>query len=268
MPSLARDGVRLAYVDTDPNSVDRPTMLLIHGWCGDHTLMAGQAAAFRTSHRVISVDLRGYGDSDAPEQEYSMAAYADDVAWLCERLRVERPVVVGHSMGGNIALELAIHHSHVPRAVVLIDTLLFPPPELISVLQQVVDGVAGPDYVAVANGLLKPLCLPTDSFGRRMQLTDSLHAPQHVILSSLRHNIDHSSRAEQASECTLPIAYIGASKPLANVVELQRVTPHVHVGTVLGAGHFVAQEEPTQVNAMIARFIHLLDAPKETDGSQ
>jgi len=48
-----------------------------------------------------------HGMSDAPEQNYTMAGFADYLAWLCATINLERPVVIGHSMGGNVALELA-----------------------------------------------------------------------------------------------------------------------------------------------------------------
>ena len=262
MPSLTRDEVRLAYDDTDPDNVQRPSMVLIHGWCSRLSAMAHQSAAFRASHRVVSVDLRGYGDSDAPQQDYTMQAYADDVAWLCGQLKLVKPIVVGHSMGGNVALELAARHADVPQAVILIDSLAFPPPALTAGLQQLVTGVSGPDYVAVANGLLKSLNLPTDAFGQRMQPTDSVNGPQHVVLSSLRFHSTDYSVTEAASACKLPIAYIGASKPLADLAEFQRLTPQLQTGIVMGSGHYCPQEAPDQVNAMIARFIHLQNAVK------
>src|SRR5919108_486480 len=55
------------------------------------------------------------------------AALADDVAWLCGQLGVEKPVVVGHSMGGNVALELAARHPALPAAVVAVDSPIVPP---------------------------------------------------------------------------------------------------------------------------------------------
>jgi len=269
MPSfLVRDGVRLAYVDTHPDNVDRPSMVLVHGWCGDHTLMAAQAAAFRDTHRVVSVDLRGYGDSDAPKQEYTIEGFANDVAWLCEQLKLVKPVVIGHSMGGNTALQLAASHSHIPQAVILLDTVVFPAPELAAVIQKTVEALTPADYVAVANTLLKAVCLPTDAFGQRLQPSDSVHAPFHVVLSSLKAHTAPNYGGDAASACKLPIGYIASTKPVANLVEFQRVTPQLQVGTVMGAGHFAQVEDPTQVNAMIARFLHLLSAPKETDGSQ
>ena len=109
MGYLTRDGVKLHYEEA---GAGEPAIVLIHGWCCDRTYFAPQAAHFAPTRRCISVDLRGHGQSDKPEQEYSIAGFADDVAWLCAQLGVERPVVAGHSMGGLVALAMDL----LPRA--------------------------------------------------------------------------------------------------------------------------------------------------------
>ncbi|WP_158792842.1 alpha/beta fold hydrolase [Granulicella sp. L60] len=107
MRSLERAGVRLAFEDTETAS---PPMLLVHG-CGlDHRSLKNLADFFHCSYRIISVDLRGHGESDAPRQDYTMPTFADDLGWLCTELSLRNLVVVGHSMGGNIALELGAYH--------------------------------------------------------------------------------------------------------------------------------------------------------------
>jgi pimeloyl-ACP methyl ester carboxylesterase len=98
MHLIKKEGVTLAYQDINP---DLPPMLFVHGWGCDHTALAPQAEFFRHSHRVVSIDLRGHGKSDAPDQDYTMAAFAHDLVWLCTELALTNPVVVGHSMGGN-----------------------------------------------------------------------------------------------------------------------------------------------------------------------
>jgi hypothetical protein len=90
MQLIKKEGVTLAYQDINPGS---PPMLFVHGWGCDHTAFAPQAEFFRRSHRVVSVDLRGHGKSDAPHQDYTMAAFADDLAWLCTELALTKPIV-------------------------------------------------------------------------------------------------------------------------------------------------------------------------------
>ncbi|HMF75576.1 MAG TPA: alpha/beta hydrolase [Bryobacteraceae bacterium] len=98
MQKVKRGGVSLAFKEFGSGP---QTILFIHGWSGNHTFLLPQIQHFSASHRVIAVDLRGHGESDAPDQEYTMAGFADDMAWLCEQLEVKKPIVVSFSMGGN-----------------------------------------------------------------------------------------------------------------------------------------------------------------------
>jgi pimeloyl-ACP methyl ester carboxylesterase len=103
MRFMTSEGVELADEDSES---DFPPMVLVHG-CGlDHRSLAARATFLRVSHRVISVDLRGHGSSDAPRQDYTMQVFGDDLAALCAALGLVKPIVIGHSMGGNIALWL------------------------------------------------------------------------------------------------------------------------------------------------------------------
>ena len=101
---LIRDGTALAYEDAGHGE---PAVVLVHGVACNRAFMAPQAQFLKATHRVVAIDLRGHGDSDAPRQRYTIGALADDVAWMCERLDVGRVVVVGHSLGGLVALEVA-----------------------------------------------------------------------------------------------------------------------------------------------------------------
>ena len=85
MQRLNRDGVGLAYEEAGRGE---PPILLVHGWTCDHTYFAPQFEHFGRAHRTIAVDLRGHGESDTPEQDYTVAGFADDLAWLCEQLGV------------------------------------------------------------------------------------------------------------------------------------------------------------------------------------
>jgi pimeloyl-ACP methyl ester carboxylesterase len=125
MQFLERDAFRLAYEEAGHGA---PPILLVHGWCENAGQMRPLLEHFRRARRVVSVDLRGHGESDVPESDCSLAQFADDLAWMAGELGVHKPVVVGHSMGGAVVLELASRSPDVTAAVVAIEgTIIFPP---------------------------------------------------------------------------------------------------------------------------------------------
>ena len=107
MQSLNRNGANLAYQEAGSGAAP---ILLVHGFCGNHAHLAPQFDYFRRNHRVVAVDRRGHGESDKPEQPYTIEGFADDLAWLCRELGIYKPIVVVHSMGA-IGLELAARRS-------------------------------------------------------------------------------------------------------------------------------------------------------------
>lgn len=86
-----------------------PPLLFVHGLSGCWQNWLEQLPEFAASHRVIAVDLPGFGASELPEREISMAGYAGFLDQLLDALGVAEPVtVVGNSMGGFVAIELAL----------------------------------------------------------------------------------------------------------------------------------------------------------------
>jgi pimeloyl-ACP methyl ester carboxylesterase len=78
-------------------------------------------------HRVIAYDLRGRGDSDKPEHGYSVAIHADDLAKLIDAWGLDRPIVLGHSMGAFVALYFAAHYPDKLSKLILVDAGAEPP---------------------------------------------------------------------------------------------------------------------------------------------
>ena len=104
---LAHDGVQLSF---DIAGAGPLQFLFIHGLGGDRTHFAPQMEYFARQGRALNAELRGHGESDKPQQAYSIEGFAEDLVWLCTRQQITKPVIVGQSMGGNMALEIAAGH--------------------------------------------------------------------------------------------------------------------------------------------------------------
>jgi pimeloyl-ACP methyl ester carboxylesterase len=142
MRQLVLDGVPLSYEEAG-----EPPVLLVHGWCCDHTYFAPQFEHFvKKGRRVVAVDLRGHGRIDKPHQPYTMQVFADDIARMCERLGLEKPVVVGHSMGGIVAFDLAARYPNLTSAVVMLDAAVVLPSGVRAAIPSFLEELRGPGY--------------------------------------------------------------------------------------------------------------------------
>ncbi len=83
------------------------TLLLLHGWCIDGTYWANQLEAFSKTYKVIAIDLPGFGKSKANRNCWTVEEYAHDVIAFIDAMSLQNVVIVGHSMAGEIMLEVA-----------------------------------------------------------------------------------------------------------------------------------------------------------------
>lgn len=98
----------------------RPVVLL-HGVASSSRIWLLVGPMLGEQFRVLALDQRGHGESDKPDSGYDFASVTDDLAAFIDALGLERPVVAGHSWGGNVAVEFAARHPEVPAGLVLVD---------------------------------------------------------------------------------------------------------------------------------------------------
>ena len=253
MKHLTRDGVKLAYTESGSGS---PPVVLVHGWTCDNTYFAPQQEHLAKRHRVVAVDLRGHGASDKPEGGYPLSGFADDIAWLCREIGVEKPVVIGHSMGGMTALELAVRHPDLPAASVICDSPMAMPPALAANLGGLTMQLRTPNWRQVHRAFVADaLFHPADDPKRKEKiLTQMTSAPDHVTLGCWE-GIIASDMDGALRKVKVPFLYLAADPPLADLAKLRELCPSVVVGQTVGAGHFHQLEVPDQVNSMIDRFL-------------
>lgn len=97
-------------------------IIFVHGWMEDHSTWYSQVVHFSKTHRVILYDQRGHGRSDKPQRGYSVQTLSNDLYSFTQKLNIKQFTLVGHSMGGIVAITYTLDHSEKVSKLVLIGT--------------------------------------------------------------------------------------------------------------------------------------------------
>lgn len=125
------NGVRL-FFDVDGEKLvadgaemrEKPTLILLHGGPGfDHSMWKPEFQQLRDQVQIVYLDHRGNGRSEhGPTEHWNLDQWADDVHGLCEALGIERPIVMGQSFGGMVAIAYAARHPEHPSKLIFSST--------------------------------------------------------------------------------------------------------------------------------------------------
>jgi len=253
MATIARDGIRLAY---DDRGAGEPVFVFVHGWTCDRSFFAPQAEHFAKRHRVVSLDLRGHGESDKPQEPYPIAVYADDISYLIDQLGLGKVVAVGHSMGGITVLQLAASHPNCVAGIVMVEPAPFVfPPDLRAGIEAMVAAIEAGNQEPRRQYITNNLFLPTSD---PMFVEDvrrvMMEAPSYVAASALRGILAFDGPAV-AAQCKVPALHLAAASPFNPPHLMSQWLPNVVHGMTVGAGHFNQLEASDQVNGMIENFV-------------
>ncbi|RYZ15245.1 MAG: alpha/beta hydrolase [Alphaproteobacteria bacterium] len=252
------DGVRLHYVERGAGT----PVVLIHGNATmvQDWVISGVLDALAQSHRVIAFDRPGFGYSERPRSRiWTPAAQADLLAKAFSALGIEAATVVGHSLGTQVAIALALNHGGAAGQLVLLggyyyptvrpDALLAAPaalPLIGDLLRFTVSPLWGAAMVPQANAkLFAPAAIPeiwTDAFPFSLMLRPSqIHAEAADGAMMVPASAELSKRSD---ELMLPVAILaGAGDRIADPIKqsrrLHETLPHSRFQLVKGAGHMV-----------------------------
>ena len=123
------DGTKIFYVDARPDEPDRiaPTLLLVHGLFVSSASWEDVIPGLAARYRVVAPDLPGQGESDIwKNKTVSFSRYASFINTFCEKLGIKSAVIVGHSMGGGIAIVAASMYGQLFKKAVFMDSIAYP----------------------------------------------------------------------------------------------------------------------------------------------
>ncbi|MCK1795939.1 alpha/beta hydrolase [Streptomyces sp. XM4193] len=259
------NGATLHHEQYGPH--EGPPVLLVHGHPFDHTLWEPQARALAgAGHRVIVPDLRGYGRSALPAgaERTHLSDFADDLVALLDRLGVSDAVVGGVSMGGQIAMDLAVRHPGRVRALVLSDT---------SPVAESQEGKAFRNRLAdrlLAEGMDGFAQEVIDRMIAPYNVTDQPEVADHVLrmmrgtdpraaAAALRGRAERPDYREGLAALEVPVlVVVGADDgytPVADARALHELLRRASLTVIERAGHLPGLEQPDAFNAALLSFL-------------
>ena len=255
--AVSADGISLAF---EVLGAGTPTLVFVHGWSCDRRYWKGQLDEFAERHQVVAVDLAGHGQSGAGRVAWTMRSFADDVVAVADELRLDRMILIGHSMGGDVIVEAARRLPGRVAGLVWVDvyrTLREPRSD------EDLELFLAPfrsDFVATTRDFVREMFVPSsDPELVEWVAADMAAAPPHIALSSLEHARTFLPEVIQGlREIRLPMVAINPDNEPTDVEALRRHG----VGTVLmpGVGHFLFLEDPPRFNRLLGETIRELTA--------
>jgi pimeloyl-ACP methyl ester carboxylesterase len=273
------DGVRLHYIERG----EGPALVLLHGnglFADDFALSGLMEQAART-HRVIAFDRPGFGYSERPSHtSWTPEAQARLLYNALHELRVERPIVVGHSLGTQVALAMALDYPRYVRAIALVGGYFYPSTRIDAALASVpalpVLGHAYRYTLAPLVGrmmwpaLVKQMFLPEETPERfdRLPVWMTLRPGQLKAAASDSSMMVPSAErlSKRYAEITMPVALIAGSGDLvadakSNSGRLHQEISHSDLTMEEGVGHMAHYAAPERILAAVEKLATQAESP-------
>ncbi len=254
-------GVRIHYLD--PNPSGKPAVLLLHGLgaMGESWKLQFPPLT-EAGMRPIAPDVRGFGDSSYPGGELTIEVFARDMAELLETLGVAPAHVVGISMGGTIALQLAMDRPELVRKLVLVNTFASLQPK----------GIGGRLYFLARMLMAHTLGVPTQAkmVAKKLFPRPEQEQLRRDLIAQIERANPKAYRAalsalgkfdvvDRLAEIRAPTLVITGSEDTTVPLENQRVLaeriPGARQVTIQGAGHAVIADSPEAFNEALLAFL-------------
>jgi pimeloyl-ACP methyl ester carboxylesterase len=256
--AIAPDGVHVQY---HVYGSGEPALVLIHGWSCDANYWRDQVVTFRMKYTVVTVDLAGHGGTDGNRSDWTIARFGQDVATAVAAVPNRELILVGHSMGGPVAIEAA--RLLKGRAVGIIGVDTFNTVGAPAPTKAQVDAILRPfeaDFIGHTRKLVTDHLFPPGGnrdLANKVAYDMSLSPPR-VAIPSMRALFEYDF-TEPLKDLSVPIVGIfsGLGEPV-NEARIRKVLPKFRAVTLQGVGHFLMMEDPGHFNAALETEIQSL----------
>jgi 3-oxoadipate enol-lactonase len=248
------NGVQL-WVQEEGNG---PPVLLLHGLGTNSDLWSDVVPLLVPRHRVLRLDLRGFGRSDAPaDTPYSLGVWARDVQALLEARKASPAIVVGHGLGASVALELALDFPQPARGNVVVSGSASVTPLAAPTVRQHMELAERQGMAAVAALARQTIAAPAraDLFERYQQALMLVKPASYARSARALMQADLSERVSDVAKPTLVVVgQQDAVAPVAQSREIEEAVSGARLSVLPGIGHLVPWEAPQELARLVSDF--------------
>ena len=224
-----------------------PAILMIHGWTCRHTDWQAQWQHLEGRHELLAIDLPGHGETPADQRDtWSMPAFAQDVLATLERLKSQDVVLMGHSMGGTVALEAAALAPERVRGVILADTFLI---NYGALSREEIDGFYQPfadNFTTAMVGLIDNTTGPQATEALKQTLKEQMGSADPAWALKAWEQLLNWDPEPVFAQLKCPVHAINC--PLIPDTTRERLAPHMGDTVIPETGHFLHMEAPADFN--------------------
>jgi pimeloyl-ACP methyl ester carboxylesterase len=239
-----------------------PPLVFIHGWACNRTHWREQIPVFARDHRVVALDLPGHGESTADRATWTIEQYGADVAAVVDALALDSVILIGHSMGGPVALEAARRLGPRVGGIVVVDTLHNVETRLDAKMVEGVIQAYRRDFAGTCALAVTRMFVPGADPALVQWVKDGMCATRPEMAVELFERVPAFDGAAAMKAVTAPIRAINAqSEPTA--IEVNRKYSRDFDAVVLdGVGHFVQLEAPERFNQALQQALQSFEKGK------
>ncbi len=240
----------------DKSGKGSEALVLIHGWSCNLDYWRDSVPEFAKRNRVLAIDLPGHGQSDKPEVTYSMDLFARAIAAVMRDAKVERAVLVGHSMGTPIARQFYRKYPDKTLGIVIVDGSLRPFGDK-KLMDSFLAGFRGPNYKEAGKQMFAGMAGPNLSPEIMARIQASfLNTPQQVLVSAMEGMADDSIWG--GDKINVPVLAYMAKSPFwpPDTEQFYRsLAPNLDFQMLDGVGHFLMMEKPKEFDAAVVAYL-------------
>jgi len=249
------DSERIHYISAGQGDV---TLLFIHCWSCNSTFWNAQLSYFSKKYQVIALDLAGHGASGASRKNYSIAKFADDVSAVVNDLKLNNVILIGHSMGGAVAVEAALILPEKVRGVVAVDAFAtgYPWPEKAAIAAQLAPFQE--NYSNATFKMVEGMFAPHTGKALIYRIANDMASADPAVAISALQNLFlwmADEYPQRRTELKVPLININARR------RKQRPAGDKNIITVPFVGHFIPLEAPLKFNQALADAIAIIRPP-------